>query len=100
MRNAVEAAFGEVDVLIGPSVPFPSPVKDPEFTEDGEEGEMLSSGFANMTGQPSLSVPSGMDGHLPLGLQLTGPLGADHRLLQLALGVEAALAAWRKPSLA
>jgi aspartyl-tRNA(Asn)/glutamyl-tRNA(Gln) amidotransferase subunit A len=100
LRNAVEAAFGDVDVLIGPSVPFPSPVKDPEFTEDGKEGEMLSSGFANMTGQPSLSVPSGMDGHLPLGLQLTGPLGADHRLLQLALGVEAALAAWRKPSLA
>ncbi|QRM45868.1 amidase [Rhizobium sp. BG4] len=98
LRNAVEAAFGEVDVLIGPSVPFPSPVEDPEFTEDGEEGEMLSSGFANMTGQPSISIPSGMDGHLPLGLQLTGPLGADHRLLQIAFGVETALAAWRKPS--
>lgn len=92
LRNAVEAAFGEVDVLIGPSVPFPAPVEDPEFTEDGQEGEMLSSGFANMTGQPSLSLPSGMDGHLPLGLQLTGPLGADGRLLQIALGVEAALA--------
>jgi aspartyl-tRNA(Asn)/glutamyl-tRNA(Gln) amidotransferase subunit A len=99
LQNAVEAAFGEVDVLLGPSVPFPAPVEDPEFTEDGEEGEMLSSGFANMTGQPSLSLPSGMDGHLPLGLQLTGALGADGKLLQVALGVEAALDAYRRPSI-
>jgi aspartyl-tRNA(Asn)/glutamyl-tRNA(Gln) amidotransferase subunit A len=99
LRNAVEAAFGEVDVLLGPSVPFPAPVEDPEFTEEGEEGEMLSSGFANMTGQPSLSLPSGMDGHLPLGLQLTGALGADGKLLQVALGVEAALDANRRPSI-
>jgi len=98
LRSAVEAAFGQVDVLIGPSVPFPAPIEDPEFTEDGQEGEMLSSGFANMTGQPSISIPSGMDGHLPLGLQLTGPLGADNRLLQIALGVEAALEfSLRKP---
>lgn len=99
LRNAVEAAFDEVDVLIGPSVPFPAPIEDPEFTEDGEEGEMLSSGFANMTGQPSLSLPSGMDGRLPLGLQLTGPIGGDGKLLQIALGIEAVLDAWRRPSL-
>jgi aspartyl-tRNA(Asn)/glutamyl-tRNA(Gln) amidotransferase subunit A len=91
LRHAVEAAFADVDVLMGPSVPFPAPVEDPEFTEDGEDGEMLSSGFANMTGQPSLSLPSGMDGHLPLGLQLTGPMGDDDRLLQLARAVEAVL---------
>jgi Asp-tRNA(Asn)/Glu-tRNA(Gln) amidotransferase A subunit family amidase len=99
LRNAVEAAFTDVDVLIGPSVPFPAPSEDPEFTEDGEEGEMLSSGLANMTGQPSLSLPSGMDGHLPLGLQLTGPIGADGKLLQVALGIETVLDAWRRPSL-
>ncbi|MDR6666563.1 MAG: amidase [Rhizobium sp.] len=99
LLNAVEAAFAEVDVLIGPSVPFPAPIEDPEFTEDGEEGEMLSSGFANMTGQPSLSLPSGMDRHLPLGLQLTGPVGGDGTLLQIALGIEAALGAYRRPSM-
>ncbi len=99
LRDAVEAAFDEVDVLIGPSVPFPAPIEDPEFTEDGEEGEMLSSGFANMTGQPSLSLPSGMDGHLPLGLQLTGAVGGDGKLLRIALGIEAVLDAGRRPSL-
>ncbi|MDL2407811.1 amidase [Rhizobium calliandrae] len=99
LRNAVEAQFTDVDVLVSPSVPFPAPIEDPEFTEEGEEGEMLSSGFANMTGQPSISLPSGMDGHLPLGLQLTGAFCHDAKLLQIALGVEAALAAYTRPSI-
>ncbi|MDE1992629.1 MAG: amidase [Rhizobiaceae bacterium] len=98
LRQAVEASFADVDVLLSPSVPFPAPVEDPEFTEDGEEGEMLSSGFANMTGQPSISLPCGMDGRLPLGLQLTAALGADGKLLQIAHGVEAVLGAYRRPS--
>jgi Asp-tRNA(Asn)/Glu-tRNA(Gln) amidotransferase A subunit family amidase len=99
LRKAVEAQFTDVDVLLSPSVPFPAPIEDPEFTEDGEEGEMLSSGFANMTGQPCISLPCGMDGHLPLGLQLTGAFGDDGKLLQIALGVEAALAACRRPAI-
>ncbi|TCR82436.1 amidase [Rhizobium sp. BK376] len=99
LRQSIEDRFAEVDVLLSPSVPFPAPIEDPEFTEDGEEGEMLSSGFANMTGQPSISIPCGMDGHLPLGLQLTGAFGADGKLLQAALAVEAALNAYRKPSI-
>jgi Asp-tRNA(Asn)/Glu-tRNA(Gln) amidotransferase A subunit family amidase len=98
LREAVEAQFADVDVLLSPSVPFPAPIEDPEFTEDGEEGEMLSSGFANMTGQPSISLPCGTDGHLPLGLQLTAGFGDDGKLLQIALGVEAALAAHRRPA--
>ena len=99
LRDIVEKSFAEVDVLLGPSVPFPAPVEDPEFTEDGEEGEMLSSGFANMTGQPSVSIPCGMDGRLPLGLQLTGALGADEKLLRAAQAIEAALGAYRRPEL-
>ncbi|MDL2397838.1 amidase [Rhizobium mayense] len=99
LRNAVEAQFADVDVLLSPSVPFPAPIEDPEFTEEGEEGEMLSSGFANMTGQPSISLPCGMDGHLPLGLQLTGSFCNDAKLLQIALGVEAALAAYTRPAI-
>ncbi|WP_454854806.1 amidase [Rhizobium binxianense] len=97
LRQAVEACLADLDVLLSPSVPFPAPVEDPEFTEDGEEGEMLASGFANMTGHPSVSIPSGMDGHLPLGIQLTGRLGEDEKLLQGAHSIEAALGACRRP---
>lgn len=99
LRRAVEESFLDVDVLLSPSVPFAAPIEDPEFVEDESEGEMLSSGFANMTGQPSICLPCGMDGHLPVGLQLTGTFGGDQRLLQIALGVEDALGAYRRPDL-
>ncbi len=99
LRAAVEAVFDDVDVLVGPSVPFPSPIEDPEFTEDGEQGEILSSGFANMSGQPSVSLPCGGDGHLPLGLQVTGPLGGDGRLMQIARAMEAVLDPPLRPQL-
>jgi len=99
LRQAVEAFFANVDVLLSPSVPFPAPVEDPEFTEEGDEGEMLSSGFANMTGHPAISIPSGVDGHLPLGIQLTGALAADGGLLQTAHAIETALGAYRRPAI-
>ncbi|WP_445681372.1 amidase [Radicibacter daui] len=99
LRAEVEAAFAGVDVLLSPSVPFAAPVEDPELAE-GAEGEILASGFANMTGHPSLSLPAGLDGHLPVGLQLTGPLGQDGRLLAIAAALEAALPKPPRPAFA
>lgn len=97
LRAIVEDEFAEVDVLLSPSVPFVAPMEDPEFTEDGEEGEMLSSGFANLTGHPSLSLPCGVSENLPVGLQLTGRIGHDGELLAVALTIEKALDAFRRP---
>jgi aspartyl-tRNA(Asn)/glutamyl-tRNA(Gln) amidotransferase subunit A len=51
---------------------------------DDQDSEMLSSGFANVTGHPSVSLPCGWIAGLPVGLQLTGPLGQDARLLSAA----------------
>jgi aspartyl-tRNA(Asn)/glutamyl-tRNA(Gln) amidotransferase subunit A len=99
LRDVVEAEFAEVDVLLSPAVPFVAPVEDPEFVEGDYDGEMLASGFANMTGHPALSLPCGFAGHLPVGLQLTGRLGDDARLLSIAGAVEAALDAYRRPTL-
>jgi aspartyl-tRNA(Asn)/glutamyl-tRNA(Gln) amidotransferase subunit A len=99
LRGAVEATLAEVDVLLSPTVPFVAPAEDPEFVEGDYDGEMLASGFANMTGHPALSLPCGMAGHLPVGLQLTGRLGDDARLLSIAAAVEAALDAYRRPTL-
>lgn len=87
LRLAVEAVFAAVDVLISPSVPFVAPVEDPEIV-DGEDSEMLASGFANVSGHPSLSLPMGMANGLPAGLQMTGPLGLDARLLSMASAFE------------
>jgi aspartyl-tRNA(Asn)/glutamyl-tRNA(Gln) amidotransferase subunit A len=83
LRYAVEALFNKVDVLAAPSVPFIAPFEDPVVAE-GEDSEMLSSGFANLTGHPSISLPCGQIGRLPVGLQLTAALGQDARLLSIA----------------
>ncbi|MGN6487126.1 MAG: amidase [Devosia sp.] len=90
MRNRVEAQFRTVDVLLSPSVPFVAPHTDPVI-EVGEDGEMLSSGLANLTGHPAISLPCGMSDGLPVGLQLIGPLDADAALLCRAAAVEAEL---------
>ena len=83
LRDGVEALFQQVDVLLAPSVPFVAPHEDPVIVDD-QDSEMLSSGFANVTGHPSVSLPCGWISGLPVGLQLTGPLGQDARLLAMA----------------
>ncbi|MDB5529138.1 MAG: amidase [Devosia sp.] len=95
-RASVEAAFAQVDVLVSPSVPFVAPPEDPRI-EEGEEGEMLSSGFANVSGHPSVSIPAGMSEGMPVGLQLTARLGQDAILLAIARAIEGALVAYRRP---
>lgn len=90
LRDRVETAFETVDVMISPSVPFVAPEQDPEIA-DGEDSEMLASGFANLTGHPALSLPCGSVGGLPIGLQLTSRLGSDARLLSMAAAIETAL---------
>ena len=91
LRAAVEALFDDVDVLLSPTVPFIAPFEDPVIA-DGGDSEMLATGFANLTGHPSLALPCGMVDGLPVSLQLTGRLGGDAALLAAARHVEAALA--------
>jgi aspartyl-tRNA(Asn)/glutamyl-tRNA(Gln) amidotransferase subunit A len=83
LRGQVEALFHQVDVLLAPSVPFVAPHEDPVIVDD-QDSEMLSSGFANVTGHPSLNLPCGQINGLPVGMQLTGPWGRDGDLLSIA----------------
>jgi len=83
LRESIEACFSDVDVLLAPSVPYVAPVEDPQIEDEGDS-EMLSSGFANMTGHPSVSIPCGTIEGLPVGMQLTGPVGKDAKLLSAA----------------
>lgn len=73
--------FGEVDVLVLPTVPHGAyGVGEAERAGDAD----LTS-FASLAGCPAISVPMGLlaDG-LPVGLQLVGAPGSDLRLLELA----------------
>lgn len=96
LRQAVEAAFATVDVLASPAVPFVAPHEDPRIGE-GEDGELLASGFANLTGQPALSLPCGLSDGLPVGLQLVGRGGDDAGLLAIGAAVEAAIGFAARP---
>ncbi|MBC7738879.1 MAG: amidase, partial [Candidatus Saccharibacteria bacterium] len=90
LRADIEQVFADVDLLISPSVPFVAPHEDPVIV-DGDDSEMLASGFANVSGHPSLSLPCGQIGGLPVGMQLTGPFHQDARLLAQAAAIEAVI---------
>lgn len=87
--------WDEVDILISPTVCEP-PVtlasraaETPEETVETERRQMAFALAANETGQPAISLPLfwSRDG-LPIGIQLTGDLGGDHALLNVAARLE------------
>lgn len=55
----------------------------------------------NMTGQPALAVPAGLDPYgLPVGVQLAARVGGEETLLRLGIAIEAIMApdGWQLPS--
>jgi aspartyl-tRNA(Asn)/glutamyl-tRNA(Gln) amidotransferase subunit A len=78
-------AFGEVDVLMGPTTPtaaFPIGAK----TSDPITmylNDIYTIG-ANLAGLPAMSIPVGFTGGLPVGLQIVGPHFSEGRLLNAA----------------
>ena len=78
-------AFGEVDVLMGPTTPTPAfaigaKVHDPitMYLND------IYTIGANLAGLPAISVPCGLVDGLPVGLQVIGPHFSEGRLLAVA----------------
>lgn len=91
------ATFEAVDVALTPTTNGP-PVPVGHYFEDGVEGEadrMLAwscyTPWANLSGQPAISVPSHLDADgLPHGVQLVGRPRHDALVLGLAAQLEAA----------
>ena len=78
-------AFGEVDVLVGPTSPTAA------FALGAKTSDPITMYLndiytigANLAGIPGLSIPCGFAGGLPLGLQIMGPHFSEARLLNLA----------------
>ncbi|WZO99528.1 Asp-tRNA(Asn)/Glu-tRNA(Gln) amidotransferase subunit GatA [Isosphaeraceae bacterium EP7] len=86
IRNDFDAAFKEVDVLIGPTTPSAA-FKLGEKTAD-PLSMYLSDIYTittNLAGIPGLSIPCGLTGTgLPIGLQLLAPAFAEENLLRTA----------------
>ncbi|HUN72025.1 MAG TPA: Asp-tRNA(Asn)/Glu-tRNA(Gln) amidotransferase subunit GatA [Steroidobacteraceae bacterium] len=78
-------AFGEVDVLVGPTSPTAA------FRLGAKTADPITMYLndiytigANLAGLPALSVPCGFVGDLPVGLQVVGPHFAEGRILNVA----------------
>jgi 2-dehydropantoate 2-reductase len=88
----VAAMYDGLDVLAGPAVPFVAPATTPPIDTPEGEDEGLFSGVYNLTGAPALSLPCGTtSAGLPVGLQLSAPLGRDMALLAAAARLEGLL---------
>ena len=78
-------AFGEVDVLAGPTSPTAA------FRIGAKTADPITMYLndiytigANLAGLPAMSVPCGFVGGLPVGLQIVGPHFAEARILNVA----------------
>jgi Asp-tRNA(Asn)/Glu-tRNA(Gln) amidotransferase A subunit family amidase len=99
----VEDLLRRVDVLALPTLSVPAPPVGVEEVEvAGLRVPILDAlgrftRLASFTGQPALSLPVGLTtGGLPVGVQLIGRIGQDHRLWQIAREFEAAIG-WTRP---
>jgi aspartyl-tRNA(Asn)/glutamyl-tRNA(Gln) amidotransferase subunit A len=82
-------AFKEVDVLMGPT--SPSPAFDIGAKVDDPITMYLNDIYtigANLAGLPAMSIPCGLLGGLPVGLQIIGPHFAEAKLLNVAHGYQ------------
>jgi aspartyl-tRNA(Asn)/glutamyl-tRNA(Gln) amidotransferase subunit A len=99
MKAQIAQAFDRVDLLLMPTLPctaFPHPGADGGPREiAGRPIPVPFIGFApftapfNMTGNPALSIPCGLDERgMPVGLQIVGRFGADVEVLRFGRMVE------------
>jgi aspartyl-tRNA(Asn)/glutamyl-tRNA(Gln) amidotransferase subunit A len=78
-------AFGEVDVLMGPTTPTPA------FEIGAKTSDPITMYLndiytigANLAGLPAMSIPCGFTQDLPVGLQIVGPHFSEAKLLNVA----------------
>jgi len=82
-------AFERCDVLVSPTTPTTA-FRIGEKADDPLSMYMndICTIPANLAGLPAMSVPCGLSGGLPVGLQIIGPPFAEESLLRLAYAYE------------
>jgi 2-dehydropantoate 2-reductase len=91
MAAAIDASLGDLDVLVGPTVPYTAPAEDPPFGDGADDPEGRFTAPYNLGGHPALTLPVPSQA-LPVGLQLAGRRGHDLGVLDVAERAEAVLA--------
>ncbi len=89
IKRDFERAFKDVDVLAAPTMPFPA------FKLGEHVGDPLSMYMAdvdtvpiNLAGVPSISVPCGFAGKLPIGVQFIGGFFDEPKIIRTAYTFE------------
>lgn len=95
LRDELAAVMGD-GVLLFPPYTRPAPRHDmPLLTPL----DFAYTAIFNVLEFPSTQVPLGLSSEgLPLGVQVVGPLGADHRTIAVARALEDALGGWVPPA--
>jgi aspartyl-tRNA(Asn)/glutamyl-tRNA(Gln) amidotransferase subunit A len=89
LRGEVQAAFAEVDVIAGPTLPIRTPtIGEATATLNGRDVDALENlirlvGPASLLGLPTLSVPCGLVEGLPVGMQIIGPARGEQSVLDV-----------------
>jgi aspartyl-tRNA(Asn)/glutamyl-tRNA(Gln) amidotransferase subunit A len=94
----MEAFFQRFDLLLMPTFHC-APVPVPGLPAGLRTAPALTS-WCNQTGLPAVSVPCGLPGGLPAGLQIIGRQGADAMVLRVARAYEAARGPFPVPGIA
>jgi aspartyl-tRNA(Asn)/glutamyl-tRNA(Gln) amidotransferase subunit A len=85
IRDEFKSVLREVDLIAGPTVPGTAfPIGE---RSDDPVGMYLSDIYTvsvNLAGLPAISIPAGMQGGLPVGMQLIGDYFCEERILQAA----------------
>jgi Asp-tRNA(Asn)/Glu-tRNA(Gln) amidotransferase A subunit family amidase len=96
VRRDLAKLFDGIDLLAWPTVPAVAPsliepmIELPSGTVSADAGNGRQGVIANLTGVPGVSVPVGLDGGMPVALQLLATWGADALLLDAAEALERA----------
>ncbi|MEB3101768.1 amidase [Ferviditalea candida] len=105
LNRDFNAAFGSVDVLVTPTLPFiPTDIGQDRLMLNGRMVNFLDhvirfTAPGNLTGLPSLSIPCGLSQGMPVGMQIMGPAFKEETLLQVAYAFEKANPLKTKPYL-
>jgi aspartyl-tRNA(Asn)/glutamyl-tRNA(Gln) amidotransferase subunit A len=98
--ETIDRRTAEFDALICPTVAIAAP-PIAAFADDKEFARLnmlilRNPSIVNFLDRCAITLPVARAGELPVGLMLIGRHGEDRRLLAMALGIEAALAASRQ----
>jgi amidase len=102
LTAAYDAALGEVDVLVMPTLPIVAspipPAGVPREESIARSTEMIvNTAPFDVSGHPATSVPAGLSDGLPAGLMIVGRHFADATCLRVAAAVEAAAGGFPAP---